>query len=346
MIMSYTKPLITACAFLLALNVRATDKKEKKEVLTLSGGKYVEVFDQDSIEQIGSILYNVNSEKIVGFVEPESKESTKVLKPEIMSRWLSVDPLARKFPSESPYCFAGNNPIYYVDKDGLYKVSAENERNYNQNYPLIMKYLSTQVEHDVANSSKIVNGLVSINPNIQPSTVKGVAKWGSGPEIVFKDAPGEFPMEFKGAAGYTEKSSHTIQLNAGYAKYLEGVLAGDASAEVKQAAFTRFYMTLIHETGHELNKYGAVAGQNEQGNYLYSPAPGGTNSSDEVGYKAEEYIWGTGDYMPFSRPALNQEGGVMGIGSEKYQPGVTEGVIKEANKTPEGRSSLPTVPQP
>ena len=32
--------------------------------------------------------------------------------------WLSVDPLASKYPSLSPYCFVANNPIYYVDPDG------------------------------------------------------------------------------------------------------------------------------------------------------------------------------------------------------------------------------------
>lgn len=34
------------------------------------------------------------------------------------SQWLSVDPLASKYPSISPYAFASNNPIYYIDSDG------------------------------------------------------------------------------------------------------------------------------------------------------------------------------------------------------------------------------------
>ena len=34
------------------------------------------------------------------------------------SVWLSVDPLAHKYPSLSPYAFVGNNPINLVDPDG------------------------------------------------------------------------------------------------------------------------------------------------------------------------------------------------------------------------------------
>ncbi len=35
-----------------------------------------------------------------------------------ISVWLSVDPLAHKYPSLSPYVFTGNNPIMLVDPDG------------------------------------------------------------------------------------------------------------------------------------------------------------------------------------------------------------------------------------
>src|SRR5690606_24073676 len=35
-----------------------------------------------------------------------------------LGRWLSVDPLAAKYPNLSPYNFVGNSPILYVDYDG------------------------------------------------------------------------------------------------------------------------------------------------------------------------------------------------------------------------------------
>ena len=91
---------------------------DKKEVLSLSGGKYVETFDEDSIEQIGSVLFNVNSRKIVGFVKADDSDVAAQLKPEVISRWLSIDPLAAKHPHISPYVFGANNPIIYKDDDG------------------------------------------------------------------------------------------------------------------------------------------------------------------------------------------------------------------------------------
>jgi RHS repeat-associated protein len=37
-------------------------------------------------------------------------------------QWLSVDPLTRKYPNESPYIFSGNSPISLTDQDGREKV--------------------------------------------------------------------------------------------------------------------------------------------------------------------------------------------------------------------------------
>src|SRR5436190_21414632 len=36
-----------------------------------------------------------------------------------LGRFLSVDPLRKKYPWYSPYQFSGNNPILYIDLDGL-----------------------------------------------------------------------------------------------------------------------------------------------------------------------------------------------------------------------------------
>lgn len=253
------------------------------------------------------------------------------------------DPLWKDYPGQSPYSFAGNNPIFYIDKKGEHKVSAANEASYRRKYPLIMKYLSSQLATDVANSSKIVNGLVRTNPNIKPETVKGMFEWGAGPEIVFVDVLGEFPLETKNAAGYTFKDKHEIQMNATYASFVETVLSSSVSEDTKLAVFTRFYMTLIHETGHELNKYGKVIKQDADGNYKYLQKPNGY-SQDEQGYKAEEYIWGTDTYKPLSNPSQDNSPGIKGIMSDKYRPGVVEDIIDRANATPEGQESLPTLP--
>lgn len=35
-----------------------------------------------------------------------------------ISLWISVDPLAEKYPALSGFCFVGNNPVTYIDPDG------------------------------------------------------------------------------------------------------------------------------------------------------------------------------------------------------------------------------------
>ena len=35
-----------------------------------------------------------------------------------LGRWFCLDPMAKKYPEESPYDFALNNPLYYIDPDG------------------------------------------------------------------------------------------------------------------------------------------------------------------------------------------------------------------------------------
>lgn len=104
---------------------------------TLSKGKYIEHFDTDSIVQIGSVLFNPFTNEITGFVKTETVYSEATLQPEIVSRWMSPDPLSDEFPDTSPYVFTNNNPIRFVDPEGLApfdviakdKQSQENIRN-------------------------------------------------------------------------------------------------------------------------------------------------------------------------------------------------------------------------
>jgi hypothetical protein len=90
----------------------------KVKIATLSKGKYIEHFDQDTIVQIGTVLMNRRSGKIVSFVKYDTTLGEYSLKPELVSRWMSPDPLAHEFYSESPYNFGHNNPVRYVDPDG------------------------------------------------------------------------------------------------------------------------------------------------------------------------------------------------------------------------------------
>jgi len=90
----------------------------KVKIATLSDGKYVEFFDQDSLIQIGSVVMNRLTGRIVAFVEYDTVYRESDLNPELISRWYSPDPLADQFYNESPYNFCHSNPIKFVDPDG------------------------------------------------------------------------------------------------------------------------------------------------------------------------------------------------------------------------------------
>jgi len=92
--------------------------KAPKKILTLSDGKYQEFFFNDTLRRVGSVMFNTITGKIAYFIDEDSLSAEDVGRSSLVSRWLSQDPLAAKYPSMSPYNFVGNNPIIFVDPDG------------------------------------------------------------------------------------------------------------------------------------------------------------------------------------------------------------------------------------
>jgi hypothetical protein len=118
------KALIPTLLFLVASFVAFSQDRnpfqsigKKGKILTLSNGRYDELFDQDSIQQIGTVLVNIRQMKVVKLLKDE-KEAQKLLDNSTNSRFLSVDPLTRNYPELTPYQFGGNSPIVNLDLDG------------------------------------------------------------------------------------------------------------------------------------------------------------------------------------------------------------------------------------
>jgi len=96
----------------------------KKELLTLSKGKYQEVFRNDEVVQIGTVLLNTKTNKVVKLLQEDTTKTN--YNAELSSRFLTVDPLAENHPEISPYVFCNNNPIINIDPDGKDWYQAEN----------------------------------------------------------------------------------------------------------------------------------------------------------------------------------------------------------------------------
>jgi len=89
------------------------------KIATLSKGKYLEFHDLDSVVRIGSFSYHVKNREIVGYTAYDTIYPESTLRPELMSRWISPDPLSEEFPNWSPYVYTNNNPIRFIDPTGM-----------------------------------------------------------------------------------------------------------------------------------------------------------------------------------------------------------------------------------
>jgi hypothetical protein len=141
--MKYTKPLLIALFSGLLLNVTAQEYNpyksigKKAKILTAYHGKFVEVFDYDSVQRIGSILFNINIRKIVRLLSAE-QTFKKFSDNSSSSRWWGVDPLAYtvKNNSYSPYSFVKDNPIIFIDPKGAdwFYYQAKDDKNKTWHY--------------------------------------------------------------------------------------------------------------------------------------------------------------------------------------------------------------------
>jgi hypothetical protein len=95
-----------------------------KESVTLSKGRYVETFTNEEVMRIGTVLFNTKTNKVVEFLDEETADMA--YKEEYSSRFMTMDPLAEKYPWLSPYSYCANNPVRYIDPTGMDWYQADN----------------------------------------------------------------------------------------------------------------------------------------------------------------------------------------------------------------------------
>jgi RHS repeat-associated protein len=96
-----------------------------------------------------------------------------------LGRWFSVDPMADKFYSESPYVYAGNNPVKFVDIGGMYKVDEATAREYPIIQIMAEKYLPLLAQNKEIKAAFLNN----LEGKMTSKQFDEMVKSGSGPTI-------------------------------------------------------------------------------------------------------------------------------------------------------------------
>lgn len=91
-------------------------------VVSMSDGRFDEVHDEDTLVRIGSVIYNRFTQRIEGLISSDSLARELGAEPDVASRFTTIDPEADEMPDQSPYSYAKNNPLRYVDPDGRFPI--------------------------------------------------------------------------------------------------------------------------------------------------------------------------------------------------------------------------------
>lgn len=155
------------------------------EVITLSNGRYIEHFENDTLRQIGSVMFNMTTNKVEYVIPEDDLKKVRIAQRDReVSRFLSIDPVAHLQTSYSPYLFAGNSPIYYIDFDGGFKWpgTAEEQKILENKYPNITKLMKNV--HKLADEYPTLLQSMADNSGLTVDQIKANLQYGSGAEII------------------------------------------------------------------------------------------------------------------------------------------------------------------
>ncbi len=156
-----------------------------------------------------------------------------------LGRFFSIDLLSSCFPNESHFSFAGNNPNYYIDFNGLYKIHPSDLKTWKENYPLLLIYIQNEFGKDLSRDKELFKNL-ALECKITESQLNTILSI-SGPFIMLGNIIGTA----------NTSSQNSVTLNKDYLTNIEMVLKNPNSTYIeKQAAILTFYITMVHETVH------------------------------------------------------------------------------------------------
>jgi RHS repeat-associated protein len=159
-----------------------------------------------------------------------------------VGRFLSLDPYAFRYPGESPYLFAGNNPIFYIDKNGEYKLAPDLQKKYPKLATLV-RNLET-----IMKSNPEVWEAFKGNLGLTEEQATALVRWDSGPELAVAPLPNEPKNVVFGETALEPNGTATVTLNSVMVETMEG--QRQSQSVTAQGAAVLTFITLGHEAQH------------------------------------------------------------------------------------------------
>ena len=167
-----------------------------------------------------------------------------------VARFLSLDPLMSQFPSESNYIFAGNNPIYYIDLDGLIRYPKANAKEYTNEFPLLTLYMSEYLLNDIKKSTLLMRNMYKFADNRLLTTdnlLNDIINWDTKSNNV-KSPEIRYVKYMPDNAYAYAPDNLSININWNFAKDIENTLRDpDVTKVLKYAALTSFFTVMVDE---------------------------------------------------------------------------------------------------